>query len=130
MNKILASDKVYVAKSKIKNGGRGVFALVDIKKGELIETCPVIQIPEHDEFNANGSILVTYFYYLGKKKQNLKLALGFGSIYNHSRQYNAEYKDKKDTIEFVATKNIKKNEEITVNYTSGNLVAKNPLWFE
>ncbi len=59
------------------------------------------------------------------------LALGFGSMYNHSYQPNVAYKIKAKTksIEFVALKNIKKNEEIVVNYIQGN-TEKVPLWFE
>ena len=107
-----------------------MFARVDIKKGEIIERCPVIEIPKHD---ASGeSILVTYIYYLGKNKKRPMLALGFGSLYNHSYQPNAVYKEnfKEKTIEFIAIQNIKKGEEITVNYSQGNNKDTNPLWFE
>ena len=39
-------------------------------------------------------------------------------------------KVKKKTIDFTAIKDIKKNEEITFNYSFGNPKNKNPLWFE
>ena len=82
--------------------------------------------------NLRESILVTYFFYFGKKKERLAVALGFGSIYNHSYTPNATYKIKvkKKTIDFTAIKDIKKNEEITFNYSFGNPKNKNPLWFE
>jgi len=126
VNKILSSDKVYVSKSKVPKAGRGVFARANIKRGEIIETCPIIKIPEEDPANLNGSILVTYFYYF---KTHLALTLGFGSIYNHSYTPNAKYKlrARESVIDFTAIKNIKKGEEITVNYNPKN---KNPLWFE
>lgn len=131
MKKIAASDKVYLSESKIIKAGRGVFASVDIKKGEIIEQCPVVEIPEHDTSNINESTLVEYVYYLGKNKDRLMLALGFGSIYNHSYQPNAKYKEKytEKIIDFIAINEIKKDEEITVNYNQGN--HKNyRLWFE
>jgi hypothetical protein len=132
MKKFFTSDKIYVGKSKIHNAGRGVFAKCDIKKDEIIERCPVIIVPRYDMSNLKESILVTYFFYFGKDKERLAIALGFGSIYDHSYEPNATYKIKpsEKIIEFVALSNIKKDEEITVNYNYGNPKDKSPLWFE
>lgn len=132
MTKISASDKIYIAKSKIPNSGRGVFARVDIKKGEIIERCPVIELPQNDAANLADSIIITYVYHLGKNKDRALLALGFGAIYNHTYMPNAMYKGfpAKGIIHFVAVKDIKKDEEITVNYNSKDSGSKNPLWFE
>ncbi len=131
MNKLFSSDKIYVSQSKIPKAGRGIFARAAIKKGEIIEQCPVLEIPEHDAANINTSIMVTYIYYLGKNKERLMLALGFGSIYNHSDQPNAKYKEiyKDKLINFIAINEIKKDEEITVNYSQGRQKDKSPLWF-
>jgi len=132
MKKLLSSNKIYVSQSKMPKAGRGVFAQVDIEKDEIIERCPVIMVPRHDTSNLRESILVTYFFYFGKNKEQLAIALGFGSIYNHSHEPNTTYKikHKEKMIDFVALKNIKKNEEITVNYNFGNLKDKRPLWFK
>lgn len=132
MKKILASDKVYIRQSKIINAGRGVYAKFDIKKEEIIEKCPVIEIPEGDVSNLKSSILVTYFYYFGKNKDRLMLALGFGSIYNHSYKPNAMYRlnHEEFTIDFIALSDIKKDDEITVNYKGKDIKNSNPLWFE
>ncbi|MEK7168548.1 MAG: SET domain-containing protein-lysine N-methyltransferase [Patescibacteria group bacterium] len=132
MKNIIGSNKIYIKRSKILNAGRGVYALSNIKKGEVIERCPIIEVPKHDMANLNESILVTYFFYFGKKKQRLLIALGFGSIYNHSHKPNAIYEIKltENTINFIALNDIKKDEEITFNYSHGNPKNKNPLWFE
>ena len=132
MKKLFSSSRVYVAKSKIKNADRGVFANQEIKKREIIEACPVIIAPKNDLSNLRESILVTYFFYFGKKKENLAVALGFGSIYNHTYTPNATYKinHKEQTIVFTAIGDINKDDEITVNYNFGNPKNKNPLWFE
>ena len=132
MKKLYSSNKVFVSKSKIKNAGRGVFAAQKIKKGEVIEVCPLIIVPKSDMSNLRESILVTYFFYFGKNKERLAVAFGSGSIYNHSYTPNATYqiRVKKKTIDFIAIKDIKKNEEITFNYSFGNPKNKNPLWFE
>ncbi len=130
MNNLL-TNKIYISKSKIPNSGRGVFASVDIKKGELIERCPVIELSELDFESVNQTSLVNYIYYLGKNKDRLILVLGFGSLYNHSYQPNAvyKYKPKSKVIDFIALKGIKKDEEITVNYNQGTK-SEAPLWFE
>ncbi len=113
------------------DAGRGVFARVAIKKGELIEKCPVLEIPEHDMAGLSESILVTYFYFFGKNKERMVIALGFGSLYNHIYTPNAMYKgnEKEQTIDFIALRDIKKDEEITVNYIQGKQKNKHPLWF-
>jgi SET domain-containing protein len=132
MQKLPASNKIYISQSKMPTAGRGVFAGVDIKKGEIIERCPVIEVPKNDTSNLKESILVTYFFYFGRSKERLAIALGFGSIYDHSYKPNAIYKikDKEGLIKFIALKNIKKDEEITFNYNHGNPKDKTPLWFD
>jgi SET domain-containing protein len=131
MKKLLASDKVYVSKSKILNAGRGVYAKCDIKKGEIIERCPIIEVSKHDTSNLKESILVTYFFYFGKNKERIAIALGFGSIYNHTDKPNVIYKikPKEKVIDFIALTDIKKDEELTFNYYNSK-DKKNPLWFE
>ena len=132
MKKILSTDKLYVAQSKIDSAGRGVFARIAMKKGAIIERCPVLEIPEYEGPNINQTILITYIYYLGKKKERLMLALGFGSIYNHSETPNAIYSEKykEETINFIAINDIQKDEEITVNYNPKKQKNKKPLWLE
>ena len=133
MKKLRTSDKVYIGKSGILNAGRGVYARHDIKKGEIIESCPIIEVPKHDMSKLKESILVAYFFYFGKNKEQLAMALGFGSIYNHSYKPNATYKIRhgEKIIDFIALNDIKKDKEITFDYSSGNLKdKKSPLWFE
>lgn len=131
MKKLPTSDKIYIRQSKILNAGRGVYARRDIKKDEIIEKCPVIEVPKHDMANLRESILVTYFFYFGEHKERLAIALGFGSIYNHSYKPNARFKikHKELSIDFIALNDIKKDQEITVNYNS-NPKNKRPLWFD
>jgi len=132
MKKLLSSDKVYIGKSKIFNAGRGVFARDDIKKNEIIETCPIIEVPRHDMSNLKESILVTYFFYFGKNKERLAIVLGFGSIYNHSYKPNSKFKikNKEKIIDFIALSDIQKDDEITFNYYNSGKPKKSPLWFE
>lgn len=131
MNKTFSANKIYVSKSKIPNSGRGVFASTKIKAGEVVESCPYIEIPKEQLESLERSVFINYVYFFGKKKNRMLIPLGFGAIYNHSYTPNAIYKikPKEGVIEFISINNIKRAEEITVNYIQGN--DKNvPLWFE
>ena len=132
MKKLLTSDRVYIGKSKIINAGRGVFAREDIKKNEIIERCPIIEVSKYDTSNLKESFLVTYFFYFGKNKERLVIVLGFGSIYNHSYKPNAKFKmkHKEKIVDFIALSDIKKDDEITFNYYNSGKAQKSPLWFE
>lgn len=132
MKKLFSQDTIYIDKSKIVNAGRGVFAGRDIKKGETIESCPIIEISKDNTSSLGESILVTYFFYFGKNKERSGIALGFGSIYNHSYTPNAKFviKSQKKLIEFIALKDIKKDTEITFNYKGTGSSTNSPLWFE
>ncbi len=131
MKNLYASDKIFIKDSKIAKGERGVFAARNIKRDELIEECPIIEIEKEDPSNIKEGILITYFFYVGEKKERVAVALGFGSIYNHTYSPNATYKIKirEKIMDFIAIRDIKKDEEITVNYNSGNPQDKTPLWF-
>ena len=109
-----------------------MFALVDISEGGVIETCPVIELPSDDAALLADSILTSYMYFLGEKKDRAFVVLGFGSIYNHTRTPNAKFNDKTEdrVVEFVATRDIKKGEEITVNYNPDDKEGVDKLWFE
>ena len=134
MKKTSFLGKIYVKKSDIRDSGRGVFAKVDIQKGEIVEECPIIEIPKDDLSPISESVLVNYIFFFGKKKERAGLILGFGSLYNHSEEPNVgfEVKHGEGVVEFVALEDIKKDRELTINYKgSDNLGNKSlPLWFE
>lgn len=120
MSTIDPSNKIYASVSSIPNAGKGVFAKANIVANEVIEVCPIIEVPLTDSSNHDEKGLLTnYFFYFG---EGLALALGFGSLYNHSYEPNATYIKQLDskTIEFRAIRKIKIGEEITVNYNLGN----------
>ena len=108
--------------------GRGIFATRNIKKGEFIEDAPVIVIPKTEWKLMRKSILSNYVFRWGEDKA---LALGYGSLYNHSYTPNARYLTNigNQSIDFYAWKDIQENEEIIVNY-NGDPKDQTPLWFE
>ncbi len=123
-------SKVYIAQSHIPKAGRGVFAAVNIKKGEVIEQCPVFIMPRKDYKTLKTTALRDYYFMWGKT--TCVICFGYGSLYNHSYQANATYKKyiEEQTIDFIAIKDIKKDEEITVNYNYGNPEDTSTLWIK
>ena len=60
----------------------------------------------------------------------MALALGYGSLYNHSYKPNARYDDVgPQTKEFTALRDIQPGEEITVNYNA-EPKSRSAVWFE
>lgn len=114
---------------KSKLHGNGVFATTEIKKDETIEICPVITLNKKETKIIDQTFL--YNYYFGWSKGGSAIALGYGSLYNHAYHPNAQYK--KDflnrVIVFTSIKDIKKSEEITVNY-NGDPLSQEKVWFD
>lgn len=111
--------------------GRGVFALKSFKIGEMVENCPVLIFTPKERKNLEKTPL-SHYIYPWKSTRGAALVFGYGSIYNHSYFPNADWKQnfKTQTMVFRAIKNIKKGEEITVNY-NGEPDEKTPIdWFE
>jgi SET domain-containing protein len=121
------SDSITV--KRIKGKGRGVFARRRIRKGEVIERVPMIVMTakEYDE-DLSGSRLSNYCFAWGRNQ--VALALGYGSIYNHSYSPNARYEDVgPQTKVFLALRLIEPGEEITVNY-NGKPKSRTKVWFK
>jgi len=104
----------YYSRSKIH--GFGVFAKKNIKKGVVLSIDPVILVPSKELKYLDKTILAKYYFDFGKKFG--AVCLGWGSLYNHSYDANAtfEINIKNQTITFTSVKNIKKGEEIFINY--------------
>ncbi len=108
--------------------GRGVFAVKRIPEGEIIERAPVIVIPDERRHSAGRCVLDDYYFEWGS---DYAIALGFGSLYNHSHKPNAAFicRHEEMYIEFVALRDILEGEEVTIHYNDGH-VFLSPLSFE
>ncbi len=120
---------LYISHSTIPNAGRGVFAGRNYKKGELIEECPMIVFCEQSVTLIDQTELARYYYEWGKDHKKGAIALGLGSIYNHSHKSNARFDQDftHDVIQITAHTTIHKGEEITTNY-NGDPMDDTPLW--
>ena len=112
-----------------RNKGRGVFARGFIPQGAEIERVPVIVIPADQvlEEDVDG-VVQDYVFQWGRG--TVALALGFGSLYNHSYEPNARYDDiGRRTKVFTAVTDIQPGDEITINY-NGHEEDQTPVWFD
>ncbi|MBM3702839.1 MAG: SET domain-containing protein [Actinobacteria bacterium] len=109
---------------------RGVFANKIFQPGELIETTPVIVISMAEWRIMKKTVLNNYAFSFEEDSQEMAIALGFGSLYNHSYNPNASYfkRIKEKVIDFYAIRLIKGGEEITINY-NGDPNSTDLLWF-
>lgn len=111
--------------------GRGVFCAKDIPKDSIIEICPIIHIPKVEVDAIHNTELHDYYFVWGENDDEAAIALGYGSLYNHSYKPNADFILDLDhkTINFHAIKNIKAGKEIMINY-HGQPEAEDELWFD
>lgn len=112
--------------------GRGVFAEQDIPKDTIVERAHVIYISEDQIPHLEKTTFDNYCFFWDRSnpEKTLALALGYGSLYNHSYAPNAIFNCnfEKQTIDFIAYREIKQGEEICINY-NGDPESQEPLWF-
>ena len=71
-----------IAERDVEGKGRGVFALKNFKRGEMIEICPALVIPAKQSAHVLKSKLDHYAF--DWDNDDIALILGYGMIYNHS----------------------------------------------
>jgi uncharacterized protein len=125
----LQHAEIYFGPSELH--GRGVFAARDIEAGEIIEICPVLVFPLSELPHLRQTMLDDYYFDWGEDGKYYAVCLGYGSLYNHEYEPNAEYgmDFEAETIDFYAIKAISGGTEITVNY-NGEAGNRDRVWFE
>jgi SET domain-containing protein len=90
--------------------------MLPIEAGELIEVCPVLRVPAAEISALEATRLEEYWFRWG---QDAGVALGFGSLYNHSSEPNARYERdlERDVVTVTAVRAIAAGEEITFDYS-------------
>lgn len=118
---------LYVAPSAIH--GLGVFAARSMAAGDLVECCPAIVCPAGDEALLEATALRGLYFTW--QKGAVAVALGFGSLYNHSWRANARYElgYRARLVRVLAVRAIAEGEEVTINYT-GHPDGRGELWFD
>jgi hypothetical protein len=117
---------------KTKKKGRGVFALKNFKKGEIIEKCPVLKLKPAERRLCERTFL-NHYIYPWKSLNDAVVVLGYGSIYNHSYEPNGKWvRDYKgENMVYKAIKPIKKGEEILIDYNGPyEKDEEDTVWFD
>lgn len=108
------SNLVYM--KRIRGKGRGVFARQTLPQGTVIERVPVLIVPLPEVMGVRNEPVLSRFCFL-RNEQHVAIALGYGSLYNHSYDPNAAYEESANaSMVFRALRDIDKDEEITINY--------------
>jgi uncharacterized protein len=112
--------------------GRGVFARRRFEPNEIIEICPMIALAEGDVDKLNETGLYDYYFGWGKDGKQAAIALGYGSLYNHSFTPNAAHHKNaaNDTMSIVAVRQIAAGEEILICYQTGMQKEQPAMWFD
>jgi len=121
-----------VAIGETEGKGRGIFARKPIKAQTVIETSPVIVMSGEDRKLLDKTLLHDYiFEWQPGGEEMCCMALGLIPIYNHSYRSNCEYFMNYDdnTMYVQAVRDIKKGEELTINY-NGEWNEKKKVWFD
>jgi uncharacterized protein len=98
----------------VKRGphGRGVFATRRYIKGQLVERCPTVEVPDSE---VSGRL--DDYVYASVKDGNVLIVLGYGMLYNHSDDPNVEYvQEEPSVITFRALRTVTAGEELTIDY--------------
>jgi uncharacterized protein len=106
-------DKISIKQSLIPNSGRGVFAEKDFKRDEVIEVCPLITDYKK---NFSNSKIKDYTFKSKFKKDQEVIVFGMCSMYNHSNDFNVHHNQDPENMIYKASRDIKKGEELYVNY--------------
>ena len=109
--------------------GLGVFTTNEIAANTLIEISPVIVLSKKDTALIHKTHLHDYYFLWGNKQKQSAIALGYISIYNHSKKANCfhDCNFENNTISIFSKENIKANTELFINY---NMDEEKDLWFD
>jgi hypothetical protein len=113
------------------NRGRGVFSSENLPAGAIIEVAPVIVMSPEERLILDKTHLHDYIFLWGTDETQCCVALGYVSVYNHDYHSNAEYEMdfETDSIRIRTVREIKKGEEIFINY-NGTWNDQTPVWFD
>ena len=115
--------------------GKGVFAVRRYAEGDVVEVAPVLVMKT--DYDNLPELLKTYVFdwqALTGVPGRQALVLGYGSMYNHANPANLQYvaDARNNVMRYIAARQIKANEELTINYNALGGVPEwdDDNWFE
>lgn len=110
--------------------GRGVYAGLDFDAGQVVEIAPVVLLDLNTQPFPRQIRRMLYNW----SETQVALALGYGSLYNHSDQPNLGFfrEISKQIIIFRAVRKIEAGDQLTISYdyTGPGKNPRNKSWFE
>jgi len=113
--------------------GRGLFASVNIPPRTLVHVAPCIVIPKMEYDTHMKYTVLEHYLFNDSRSGNKLLALGDGSLFNHSNRPNVDYRiDSKDEPSsssssciryYVGYQGIQEGQELCISYGAN-------LWFD
>lgn len=94
-------------------GMRGVVATERIPAGTVIEIPPLLRVPDAEVPALAATFLRQYLF---SDPQGAVLCLGYGSLYNHDHESNAEMQYRSGRLMVVARRDIAIGEEVCIRY--------------
>jgi uncharacterized protein len=97
-------------------GIRGMLAARDLAADEVIERCPVVLVPVAQEDALEATVLANYYFLW--TDDHYAVALGYGSLLNHSYSANAWFERdfENNAMIFRTARAVRRGEEVTINY--------------
>ncbi|PWY97301.1 hypothetical protein BCV70DRAFT_208684 [Testicularia cyperi] len=112
--------------------GRGVFATRDIAESTVIEVSPVLLFPPAEYERHGKHTQLDGYTFVWKRIQGgdaiMALALGLGSLFNHSKSPNVNYtlEHASHSIRYTTTRRITAGQELTISYGAGRMWWETP----
>ena len=130
----LNPPSVYVKDTGTRKG-RGVFAARAFRAGEVVEECPVVLLRKpYEVLHRELKTVVFHWEVPEGSAAKQALAIGYGSLYNHSNPSNMRYETDGESrvVRFITVRDVEPGEELTINYNAGGgaHVSEDEWWFE
>lgn len=105
---------------------RGVRATQHLQQGQLVETAHCILVPRQEYQQHSRHTVLEHYLFHSQSKGDMLLALGLGSLFNHSSFPNLDYRVDSAAlkISFFAARTIESGEELLIYYG-----PPDRLWF-
>ena len=115
--------------SESEERGRGVFTGHPLSPEDIIEVCPLILLEAKDVSKVHETVLHDYYFVYPAAEGMACIALGYGSLYNHSSNPNADVDFDLDQqqIQIRCLRPIAAGEEVLIDYANGE--EGKTLWF-
>lgn len=111
--------------------GRGILAGRRFSAGEVVDAAPVVVVPPGEWSLLEQTELGRFCFVWDDDKGSVAVALGRGSLFNHSWTPNVtpEKRFGSRRMVFIALRDIEPGEELTINY-GGDVDSREPVGFE